>query len=110
MNFGDIAVCDMAVYGDRNAICDGCGWKVKLSELKARWDGFYVCPDCWEPKPEQLDLRVNPERERQIHGGGSEPEDRFVDPETGSGSFLRLHEDLSYLRLASGGRLKLSEE
>lgn len=34
--------------GDYNAICDGCGFKFKASQLKQRWDGMMMCEDDWE--------------------------------------------------------------
>jgi hypothetical protein len=39
--------------GDYNAICDSCGMKRKGSTLKKRWDGFFVCPPCWNPRHPQ---------------------------------------------------------
>ena len=39
--------------GDRNAICDGCGFKFKASQLRKRWDGYMVCEDDWEPRHPQ---------------------------------------------------------
>lgn len=31
-----------------NAICDVCGFKFKLNQLRKRWDGLWVCSDDWE--------------------------------------------------------------
>lgn len=36
--------------GDWNIICDSCGVKTKASKTRQRWDGFQVCPSCWEPR------------------------------------------------------------
>jgi hypothetical protein len=36
--------------GDWNINCDVCSIKIKASESKERWDGFIVCPNCWEPR------------------------------------------------------------
>ncbi len=36
--------------GDWLVICDSCSAKIKASKSKERWDGFRVCPDCWEPR------------------------------------------------------------
>lgn len=33
-----------------NAVCDVCGAVFKSSELQARWDGYMVCKDDWEPR------------------------------------------------------------
>jgi len=43
--------------GDFNAICDSCGGKFKGSQLRKRWDGFMVCKDDWEPRPQQEFIR-----------------------------------------------------
>lgn len=34
--------------GDWNAICDGCGFEYKASELRKTWDGRRVCKKDWE--------------------------------------------------------------
>jgi hypothetical protein len=34
---------DFFKLGDWNAICDMCGFKVKASKLRERWDGLMVC-------------------------------------------------------------------
>jgi hypothetical protein len=38
------------ISGDWNLTCDVCSKKVKASISKKRWDGFQVCPDCWEER------------------------------------------------------------
>jgi hypothetical protein len=48
---------DYFKLGDFNAICDICGNKFKGSELQKRWDGFMVCHDDWEPRPQQEFIR-----------------------------------------------------
>lgn len=35
---------------DYSALCDVCGFKMKASELRKRWDGFMVCQEDWEPR------------------------------------------------------------
>lgn len=37
------------------AICDRCGQRYFLRELKKEWTGFKVCPECYEPKHPQLE-------------------------------------------------------
>lgn len=37
------------------AICDQCGQRFMLSELKKEWTGFKVCQECYEPKHPQLE-------------------------------------------------------
>lgn len=45
------------VSGDWKATCMICGRVFKGSKLRRRWDGFYVCPDDWEPKHPQLSVK-----------------------------------------------------
>lgn len=59
---------DYYKHGDRNAFCDCCAMKRKLSELRKRWDGFMVCSECWEPEHPQNRLVVRPETHRQVEG------------------------------------------
>lgn len=44
---------DYVELGDWNAACWECGRKFKASTLKRHWQGFYVCPDHWEPRQPQ---------------------------------------------------------
>ena len=44
---------DHFVPGDHNAICFECGRKKKASELVRHWQGYYVCPEHWEPRHHQ---------------------------------------------------------
>lgn len=44
---------DYFAPGDYNAICDGCGAKLKASALAKDWKGFYKCVRCWEPRQPQ---------------------------------------------------------
>ncbi len=37
------------------AICDRCGFRYKYTQLKKEWTGFFVCPECYEPKEPQLE-------------------------------------------------------
>ena len=41
------------VSGDSNTIDDDTGQKVKLSEVRKRWDGCYVTDDNWEERQPQ---------------------------------------------------------
>lgn len=41
------------VKGDWKAICESCGDQVLASELRQRWDGYYVDAKCWEPRQPQ---------------------------------------------------------
>ncbi len=44
---------DNYVAGDRNSICDVCGFQYKASQLKKRWDGFMVCSADFEQRHPQ---------------------------------------------------------
>lgn len=48
MGYSDYLAC-----GDYNAICYVCGCKFKFSQLKRHWQGYYVCPQDWEPRQPQ---------------------------------------------------------
>ena len=36
------------------ALCDRCGFRYKLLELRKEWTGLKVCDSCFEPKHPQL--------------------------------------------------------
>lgn len=40
-------------------LCDRCGFRFKLLELKKEWTGFKVCSECYEPKHPQLEPITN---------------------------------------------------
>ena len=55
---------DYYVGGDFNAYCARCGGKFKASQLRKQWQGYYVCPDDWEPRQPQdfvRSIREHPE-------------------------------------------------
>jgi len=39
--------------GSYNAVCYECGRKRKFSYLRLHWQGYYVCPEHWEPRHPQ---------------------------------------------------------
>ena len=41
---------DYYKHGDMNGICDRCGFKFKMSELREDGYGFLVCTEDWEPR------------------------------------------------------------
>ena len=67
-----------AIPGDYNVICDVCGFKLKRSQTRKRWDGLLVCDADWEPRHPQDYVKGTPRRSRILD---SRPEgcDRFVD-------------------------------
>lgn len=60
------------------AICDECGGKFRLSELRKRWDKALVCRNDWEPRHPQESLRSIRDRVRVEGATRSEPADVFV--------------------------------
>ena len=51
----------MAFASNKNpyAICDRCGFRYFLKELRKEWNGLKTCPECYEPKHPQLEPRTN---------------------------------------------------
>ena len=39
--------------GNPWGICDRCGFKKRLSELRKEWNGLMVCKEDWEPRHPQ---------------------------------------------------------
>lgn len=52
---------DYYKLGDYNAVCYECGRKFKASTLKLHWQGYYVCPEHWEPRQPQDFVRAQPD-------------------------------------------------
>lgn len=52
---------DFFSMGDYNAVCWECGRKRKASTLKRHWQGYYVCPEHWEPRQAQDFVRSVPD-------------------------------------------------
>jgi len=52
------------VAGDFYRICDECGFKVRASETRKRWDGRIVCIPDWEPRHPQEFVRGRVDRQR----------------------------------------------
>ena len=52
---------DYLELGDWNAVCFECGRKRKASTLKRYWQGYYVCPEHWEPRQPQDFVRSVPD-------------------------------------------------
>lgn len=44
---------DYLAPGDWNAQCFQCGRKYKASSLRKNWQGYWVCPEHWEPRQPQ---------------------------------------------------------
>lgn len=65
------------IIGDANSICDCCGFKFKLSQLRKRWDGAMVCSADWEPRHPQDSIKARPER-NNAQNASSEPPIHYV--------------------------------
>ena len=66
--------------GDYNVICDYSGRKVKASECKKTWDGFFVHKDYWEPRHPQDFVRGTVD-EQKVPIARPEAPDQFVEPD-----------------------------
>ena len=53
---------DYLNLGEWNAQCFRCGRKRKANELKKQWQGYFVCPEHWEPRQPQDFVRAIPDR------------------------------------------------
>ena len=66
-------------HGDSNAICDACGFKYKMSQLRKRWDGLYVCSKDYEIRQPQDFVRGRVDRQ-VVAVSRPEGNDVFIDP------------------------------
>lgn len=64
--------------GSYNAICDVCGQKFKMFQLKKRWDGLVVCKDDFEHDHPQKYIRVK-ESGLPVKEPRPRPSDVFVE-------------------------------
>jgi len=64
--------------GDHYIICDVCGFKVRSSASRARWDGARVCEKDWEPRHSQDSVRGRVDRQR-VSNPRPEATDVFLD-------------------------------
>jgi hypothetical protein len=61
------------------AICDSCGFKFYLSELKKDWRGFMVCKDDYEPRHPQDTVQSTADK-IVIDNARPQVTDVFLDP------------------------------
>ncbi len=50
------------ISGQWNLICDICSVKYKAGKAKHRWDGFVVCPNCYEQRHPQDFVRTKQDK------------------------------------------------
>lgn len=65
------------ILGEWNAICDRCGFKRKMSDLRKEWTGLMVCKEEWEPRNQQDLIRIRQE-DPSVPWARNEPTDTFV--------------------------------
>jgi hypothetical protein len=54
---------DYLALGDWNVVCYQCGRKRKASTMKKHWQGYYVCPEHFEPRQPQDFVRTVPDQQ-----------------------------------------------
>ena len=63
--------------GSWNLSCDWCGEKIKASDARKTWDGFYVCPEHWEPR-QPLDFLKGIKDNQNVPFSRPQPPDNFI--------------------------------
>lgn len=59
-------------------ICQRCGWKYDLSDLKREWTNLRVCKPCHDPKPAYLNPpKIGPEG-LVLPNAAPQPDDIFL--------------------------------
>lgn len=66
------------VAGDFWRICDCCGFRVRASKTRKRWDGLMVCLDDWEPRHPQDGVKGRADK-MAVPNPRPEPADTFID-------------------------------
>jgi len=64
--------------GDYYVICDECGFKMRASEVRRRWDGLTVCTKDWESRHPQDFVQGRRDRQR-VPNARPEPADTYLD-------------------------------
>ena len=70
---------DYLKLGDHNGICQQCGFKYKFSKLKKTWEGIWSCPQCWDPRHPQLNVRAKADKQT-VDVSLSDPSNIFIGP------------------------------
>ena len=82
--------------GDWNIVCDVCSKKIKFSITRKRWDGFLVCPDCYEMRHPQDFVKT---RQDKI----SVPDTRPIPPLVFVEGLCTIPSSSGYVGLATAG-------
>ena len=64
--------------GDNYFLCPVCGFKVRVSKGRMRWDKVFVCLDCWEPRHPQEMVRARADKIKPDISV-PEPTDTFIE-------------------------------
>lgn len=67
------------IPGDHWVICDCCGFKIRSSAARKRWDGLLVCQADWEPRHPQDFVRGQVDRQK-VEDPRPEPVQVFIGP------------------------------
>ena len=54
----------MYIKGDHWMVCDICGFNHRRSEMRETWDHLWVCPEDYDPRHPQLDVRAVQDSQR----------------------------------------------
>jgi hypothetical protein len=65
-------------HGDALGLCQRCGFKYHLSELRKEWTGKLVCRGCFDPRHPQEFVRAMPDNQRPRRQPSPEPDDVFL--------------------------------
>lgn len=65
------------IPGEPLGICDRCGFKFRLKELRKEWTGLMVCKDDYDPRHPQ-DFVKGVKESGGVKDARPEPTDKFV--------------------------------
>ena len=65
------------ISGDYWLICDVCGFRIRRSQIRKRWDGLMVCASDWEPRHPQDFVKGRVDR-MAVPIARPEPVDNFL--------------------------------
>jgi hypothetical protein len=59
-------------------ICQRCGFKYRLNELRLEWSGLRVCNDDWDPRPDTMNAPTVFPEGLPRPDAAPEPPDTFI--------------------------------
>lgn len=66
------------IAGDHWVICDVCGFRVRSSATRMRWDRMRVCRQDWETRHPQEKVKAKADRQR-VPNARPDSEPQFLD-------------------------------